>query len=146
VVIPTGWMQTLTGGDGVVCAAFEAVPAPIEDMVWLRARTDLDLASEPAARIQLRAARAEAAPGATVVLEIGAGYFIDVRGLTLLLDAHRDVRSRGGQLVVLSPSRELRRLVQILDLGADIELVATMEEMRLRRGLGWLPEAERGSR
>ena len=117
-------------------AAFVAVPAPPGDVAWLRAQTDLDLASEPAARAELEETCSRVAAGATVVVEIGAGYFVDVRGLEALMDATRVARTRGGQLIVLTPSRGLSRVVQLMHLDADIELVGSADEVRQRHEAG----------
>lgn len=49
-------------------------------------------------------------------LELGDLTFCDVAGLTVLLRAAREVRARGGELVLADPPRSLQRMIGTLGL------------------------------
>ncbi len=107
---------------------FEQVGLPTAGgVIWLWARADLDLATLAGARRELSALIAGGNPG-TVLVYLGSERFVDLRGLQLLVDTARGIRSRGGALAVVAPPRSLRRLVQLGLLGSELPLVPTARE------------------
>jgi anti-anti-sigma factor len=50
-----------------------------------------------------------------LVVDASGLQFLDLSGLQALLDAERDLRRRGGTLVLRSPTRRVRRLLSLLD-------------------------------
>jgi anti-anti-sigma factor len=63
-----------------------------------------------------------------VLLHLGSERFVDLRGLRLLVDSARRVRSRGADLVVVAPPHSLRRLVQLSRVDAELPLVSTARQ------------------
>ena len=88
--------------------------------VWVWAQSDLDLATEPAARTELAGLLSAATEPPVVLVYLGAECFVDVRGLRLLVGAARQARSRGGDLAVVAPPHCLRWMVDRF--GLDDEL------------------------
>jgi anti-anti-sigma regulatory factor len=86
--------------------------------VLLRAVVDLDLASETAAREQLRAC--EAAGWTRIIVTIDPDCFVDVRGLNVLLDAARRARGRSREFVVVDRGGLVRKMVTALQLQAEL--------------------------
>lgn len=64
-------------------------------------------------------------PGMRVVVDGSGLTFVDSMGLRLLVEWHLAVTSRGGSLVVQSPSPSLRRLIDATNLN---DLLALSEE------------------
>lgn len=112
----------------------EAAPAvfvPVEDrcsagVIWARVEVDLDLAAVPAGRRELTALCAGRV--CWLLVEIAPDRFVDLRGVRLLLDAARPLRARGGDLLLVSGSPQLRRVWQLLDLDGDLPLLGSARE------------------
>ena len=64
----------------------------------------------------------EALPGGVVMLDMAGVSFIDSSGLRVLMEASTRARQGGGDLVVVSPSPAVARLVEISGLGEQIHL------------------------
>ena len=76
-----------------------------------------DLASAPALESDL----ASAPDGTDVLVDCSAVEFMDSTGLRVLLAARNRQLESGGSLAVKSPSRPVRRLLQITDMVDLIE-------------------------
>jgi anti-sigma B factor antagonist len=75
---------------------------------------ELDMAAAPALREAL-AAVTEGLEG-DLTLDVGQLTFIDSSGLTLFVQEHKNLRSRGHELIILDPTRRTSRLFQIVGL------------------------------
>jgi anti-anti-sigma factor len=86
---------------------------------------ELDMASAP----QLSARLAELAEEKVkhVVIDLSGLGFIDSSGLSLLLSEHKRVDALGGELIILSPGRQARRVFELtgLDLVFNIRPTST---------------------
>ena len=105
---------------GPVCqvdrSVFELVEvADAEDVTWVRAVADLDRLSAPKGYAQLLTVWRSGPLNGRLGVELDSGCFIDVRGLRMLLEFTREVRSRGGTVVLVSSSRTVARALAILD-------------------------------
>ena len=79
---------------------------------------ELDLATGDALRSRLcGVVEADPAPE-RVVLDVTGLDFVDAAGISVLLGAQRSLSARGGELVLRSPSRIVRRVVQVLELDS----------------------------
>jgi anti-anti-sigma factor len=121
-----------------VSAVFEQVGRPTAGGVtWLWAQTDLDLVTVASGRRELSALVAPGRDPGSVLVYLGPERFVDLRGLRLLVDTARRVRSQGGALAVVAPPPSLRRLVQLGRVEADLLLIATARQAaRWARGRG----------
>ncbi len=79
---------------------------------------DVDLAGGPL----LEAAILQREDDNPVVIDLGDVAFIDSSGLRSLLAASRRAQERGTTVVLRSPSREVRRLLEITGTTAQFEL------------------------
>ena len=77
---------------------------------------ELDLATAEALRRCLVPLVKADPPPARLVLDLSELAFLDASGVSALLTAQRALAARGGQLVLRSPSRLVRRVVKVLDL------------------------------
>ena len=80
----------------------------------------LDITTADGLEQALLAAEADAPP----VLELdlrGVGFF-DSTGLQMVLDAHVRAQRAGRRLVVLAGDGEARRVIDLAEVGADLEL------------------------
>jgi anti-anti-sigma factor len=91
--------------------------------ILVRVRHDLDLATVPAARAEPAALLADRTTHPSVLLDLGAERFVDMRGLRLLVETARQVRRRGGDLTVVAAPQCLRSMVARLDLGDELPLL-----------------------
>ncbi len=57
-----------------------------------------------------------------VVVELSGVSFVDSSGLRLLLDVHRVLERDGRRLIVLAPSRPVRRLIEIAGLVSHLHV------------------------
>ena len=103
-------------------------------VTWIRARVDLDMATVPSGRRELAAMCTDGVRW--LLVDIGASCFVDARGLQMLLDTSRTLRDRGGELLVVSDSRALRRVLQILNLDGDLVLRRSAREALEEVGCG----------
>ena len=67
-----------------------------------------------------RAMDGEAEGRVELVIDLARLSFIDVSGLNVLVLAARRARAAGGSLVLRSPSRHVRRLLDVLRLDAEL--------------------------
>jgi len=111
------------------CPVFHVVGRSTrKGVTWLWARTDLDLATACAARVELDALLSAPEPPRFVLVYLGVECFVDVRGLRLLADATRRARSRGGDLVVVAPPHCLRRMTSRLGFTDHLSLASGARE------------------
>jgi anti-anti-sigma regulatory factor len=82
--------------------------------VALVALVDLDIATERRARTELAVACAGAGTHQRVLVQIGAGCFVDVRGLAVLIDAARAATRRGRRLLIVDPPASLRLCLAVV--------------------------------
>jgi anti-sigma B factor antagonist len=66
---------------------------------------------------------------ARVVVDLSSLAFVDVVGLHALLDGARAVRAAGGELVLTSPPRMLRRMLDVLDLHGALPVEAAQNSV-----------------
>lgn len=89
------------------------------DRAVLRLSGEIDIATEPRLRGRLRdliePGRPE--PVRHLVVDVAELQFLDLSGFQALLDAERQLRRRGGSLVLRSPTRRVRRLLSLLDVA-----------------------------
>ena len=86
---------------------------------------EFDMASAPALREQLAAARAAAAHG--VVLEFSGVSFVDSSGLRELLRACTAFRDEGKRLTVAAPQPAITRLFELTGVTEAIRTAPTIE-------------------
>ncbi|PWJ51134.1 anti-sigma B factor antagonist [Quadrisphaera granulorum] len=93
---------------------------------------DLDLQSAPELRgwsSELLAEPADGGERATVVVvDLTDVPFVDSTGVGALLSVRREVRARGGELVLAGPSPELRHLLGSLGLPAVLRVYDTRDD------------------
>jgi len=107
-------MPDVSGPSGVI-SAVPVVTAPEE----------IDITTAYA----LRAALASAARGrATVVVDMTRTHACDTAGLHVLVRAHRRALARGGELRLVIPSPDVRRLFTITGLDRVIRHFASLDE------------------
>jgi anti-anti-sigma factor len=58
--------------------------------------------------------------GHDLVIDLHDVDFMDSSGLAVLINAHRTMRDRGGQLIVRQPSEVVARLLEISQLTGDL--------------------------
>jgi anti-sigma B factor antagonist len=88
----------------------QLVIEPLEEGSGLRVAGELDLLTVPQVRDALARVN-DRAPN--VVLELGGVTFVDSSGLGLLISTANAAQTRGGSLIIRSPSRTLLRLFGI---------------------------------
>jgi stage II sporulation protein AA (anti-sigma F factor antagonist) len=57
-----------------------------------------------------------------LLIDLAGVTFMDSSGLRVLISAHRSMRERGGRLVLRSPSPTVSRLLEITQLGGEIDI------------------------
>jgi anti-anti-sigma factor len=107
-------------------------------VTWARARRDLDVAAATSARHELTDLLRTPAGADRVLVHLGAGCFVDLYGLRVLVDVDARLRRRGGELVVVGPPRSFRIMVDVTGLGAGLTVAPTAQRAvrRARRGGG----------
>lgn len=102
------------------------------DVEVLHLEGDLDLQAAPELRGWAARLLAEPEDGSArataVVVDLTAVPFVDSTGVGALLSVLRDVRGRGGDLVLAGPNHELRHLLASLGLPAVLEVFETREQ------------------
>lgn len=90
---------------------------------------DLDLSTEVEARDEL--AQACEAPGSYrwVVVDGVPEWFVDVRGLAVLIDSAALAATHGRELVVAGAPRSLRKSVAALKVGDRLRLVDDLSQL-----------------
>lgn len=115
----------------VVTSPGDALERPViggaSSVLLVRAAADLDAASEPVVRRELRTACAAGGAG-WVLLYLGEQVFVGVRGLAVLLEASAWARASGRGLLVVAPPPSLQRMVEVLDLGRRLRCVPSAWE------------------
>jgi|1186.fasta_scaffold1110031_1 anti-anti-sigma factor len=120
-------------------SVFELVGRPMDNGVtWVWTQNDLDMATEARARADLGALFVGADVPRFVLVYLGTERFVDVRGLRLLIETAGQVRCGGGDLVVVAPPWCLERMIEVLDVGDRLPIVATAQQavQRVRRQVG----------
>lgn len=107
----------------------ELVEVPdAEDVARVRIVADLDRLSASNGYAQLLASWRNGPLHRRLVVELGSGCFIDVRGLRMLLEVSRVVRDEGGTLVLVSSSRTVARVLDILDMDGELSLCRSVTD------------------
>jgi anti-anti-sigma factor len=57
-----------------------------------------------------------------LTIDLSGVTFMDSSGLRVLISAHRSMRDRDGRLVLRAPSPTVSRLLEITQLGGEIEI------------------------
>ena len=83
------------------------------------------MASKTAAHPELRAFLGDVDNVGFVVVYVGTERFVDLHGLRVLEHATRQVRSRGGKLLVVAPPRCLQSMARMTGLAVELSLVMT---------------------
>jgi anti-anti-sigma factor len=85
--------------------------------VVVRLVGELDVAAEPRLRARMRDLLEPGRPTPVrhLVVEASQLTFLDLAGLRLLVECERQLQARGGSLVLRSPSRRVRRLLEVVD-------------------------------
>lgn len=86
----------------------------------LYAAGELDVASAPA--LEHAVARALAGQGGRFRLDVRGTMFMDSTGARSLLHVHNRVEELGRQLVVVAPTRAVRRVLELMGLNQVIEV------------------------
>ena len=106
-----------------------ATAGPVEDQPW-----DIPVVAAPeeidnTTAYGLRAALASAARGqATVIVDMTRTHACDTAGLHVLVRAHRLALAQGGELWLVIPSPDVRRLFVITGLDRVIRQFASLGE------------------
>lgn len=79
-------------------------------------RGELDIGTGAVLRRRLASLSAEEPVPSRIVVDLSDLTFVDASGIGVLLAAQRELRGRGGQLVLRHPSRVVRRVLQVLEL------------------------------
>ena len=77
---------------------------------------ELDLATADKLRTRLLTVVRSDPPPSRVVLDVSGLHFVDAAGIAVLLAAQRALATTGGELVLRSPSRLVKRVVKVLRL------------------------------
>jgi len=88
-------------------------------IIVVKGEVDVASSAHLAATIA-RAMETEAQGKAELVIDLTHLRFIDVSGINVLLRAARLARADGGTLVLRSPNRSVRRLLDVLGLDAEL--------------------------
>lgn len=109
-------------GESPTPAADFGVVTSIEDGVaTVSVRGEVDVYTAPRLREQLYAVVADSIP--RVVLDLSAMTFIDSTGLGVVVGTLKRLREAGGDLVIRSPSRSTRKVLEITGLTRILEIV-----------------------
>lgn len=100
--------------------------APEAVVLQLSGEVDLGTTPQFSSAVSLAAA---SRPGTPVAIDMSGVELIDSTGLRVLLDASR---SLGPSLVVLRPSREVQRMLELTMLSATIPVVDDLSEIAPR--------------
>jgi anti-sigma B factor antagonist len=86
---------------------------------------DLDMASAPELRGHLH--RAVSATGGWVIVDLGGVHFVDSQGLGTLVGGLKRARTHGGDLRLVGPSGEVRRLLELTHLDRAFAVTDDLE-------------------
>jgi anti-anti-sigma factor len=84
---------------------------------------ELDLASGGPLRARLAELAHEDPPLRQVVVDLAQLDFVDASGIAVLMAAHKALARQGGELVLLRPSRLVRRVLRLLQLEDVLRVV-----------------------
>jgi len=101
------------------------VSRPAEGVVLLALVGEVDIVS--AAELKRRAAELDAVLPAHVVFDLSGLVFIDSSGINTLVQAVRLIEARGGTAVIAAPSREARRVFDILGCSQVVSVVQDVD-------------------
>jgi anti-anti-sigma factor len=99
---------------------------PIDTGHLVRVTGELDLSAN--SELSTVLAMAAAAPGATVVLDLGGVEFIDSTALGTILKAGGEIESAGKKLVVVCPGGPVRRLLEMTNLTQRFDIRPSLDE------------------
>ena len=108
------------------CKSFRAVvarraPGGRAKPIVVLVKGEVDVASSAHLAAAIARAMQRAADGqADLVIDLTHLRFIDVSGINVLMRAARLARADGGTLVLRSPNRSVRRLLDVLGLDAEL--------------------------
>ena len=63
-----------------------------------------------------------------VAIDLAELEFLDSTGLSALIAAHKRTEALGGELILLSPSRDIRRLFEVTGLGTYFNVQPSNDE------------------
>lgn len=86
-------------------------------VVRLRGELDLATAGQLEGRLRDLLGRHRVDPVSELVIDTAGLFFVDVSGLRVMVVVQRQLAARGGRLVLRRPSRQVRRLLDLLDLA-----------------------------
>ena len=92
----------------------------LENGVVLELRGELDLATVPIVQREMRQAKGF---HDLVVIDLRQVSFMDSAGLQLLLSLQKRMRERGGSLLVVQGSRQVRRLFELTGIIDQLQLI-----------------------
>jgi anti-sigma B factor antagonist len=95
--------------------------AHADGRVVYRLTGDLDSAVADAVRDRL-AELVDSASGGLIVLDLSDLRFIDSRGVRVLLQVHKQAEADGGTLTLFRPNTHLRKVLELLELGAVFDI------------------------
>jgi anti-anti-sigma factor len=90
-----------------------------EDLI-LHVRGEVDASTAPLFASTL--SRAAGAGESRLVVDLTLMEFMDVKGFAALLNAHRKVRDADGEMSVVCPSGQIRRMLSLLDTAGRLRL------------------------
>ena len=99
-------------------------PEPLEHGTRLALEGELDLATTPILEESMAAVERDEGP--IVALDLTELSFLDASGLKAILNAHRRAIRRGGRgILLLNPSSDIRRLLELTAIDLTIEVMPT---------------------
>ena len=102
-------------------ADFDVTAESADGVATVSVRGEVDVYTAPQLRERLYSVVGD---GATrVVLDLSAMTFIDSTGLGVVVGALKRLRESGGDLVLRSPSRSTRKVLEITGLTRIVEIV-----------------------
>jgi anti-anti-sigma factor len=114
-------MSNISVGSPLRAVLARRAPGGRARRIILQVKGEVDVATSADLADRLaRAMDGEAEGRVELVIDLARLSFIDVSGLNVLVLAARRARAGGGTLVLRSPSRHVRRLLDVLRLDADL--------------------------
>jgi anti-anti-sigma factor len=105
---------------------FSVVSTPLDDVTVLTLAGEIDLDTSVHVRQALEAVQA---PGARVVVDLRRVDFIDSSGINVFIAAHRSLTEADGWLGLAGPAESVSRTLEIVGIGAIIEISSTLGEV-----------------
>jgi len=113
-------------GNGRKNGALDISSRRLNAGIVIAVRGEIDLASAPAVEQRLRDAGAS---HDLVALDLSETTFMDSTGVHMVITADHQLRERGGRLVVVQETPQIRRLFELTRLGDHVELVNDTAEL-----------------